>query len=77
MDQKHLSSLPSYRESKVPSASVSKVVRSSNVNVRERSTFGGMSWKPKKLELDTETLTIINVRVERWVLIPIVCQYLM
>ena len=41
--------------------SVPKLVRSGNVSVRERSTFGGTAWKTKKVELDNEALTIINV----------------
>jgi hypothetical protein len=47
--------------SKKASMSVPKLVRSGNVRVRERSTFGGTAWKTKKVELDNEALTIINV----------------
>ncbi|KDR70087.1 hypothetical protein GALMADRAFT_230406 [Galerina marginata CBS 339.88] len=65
MDYKQQSSLTSYKGSKIPSTSVPKPVRSGTANVRERSTFGGTSWKPKKLELDTEALTIINPSSKR------------
>ncbi|KAF5313000.1 hypothetical protein D9619_003716 [Psilocybe cf. subviscida] len=51
--------------SKKASTSVPKLIRSGNVGVRERSTFGGTAWKTKKLELDNEALTIINTSSNR------------
>ncbi|KIM47339.1 hypothetical protein M413DRAFT_63636 [Hebeloma cylindrosporum] len=59
MDYKH-QSLPSYPQSKINRTAGRKLVRSGPVSVRERSTFSGTSWKPRKLELDGETLTIIS-----------------
>ncbi|KAF8957047.1 hypothetical protein BDZ97DRAFT_1763225 [Flammula alnicola] len=44
----------------MPSKSLSHLIRSGTVNMREHSTFGGASWKPKQLELDSEALTIVN-----------------
>ncbi|KAF9042238.1 hypothetical protein BJ165DRAFT_1405933 [Panaeolus papilionaceus] len=38
----------------------SKVVRTGNATLREKGTFTGVSWKPKRLELDSDYLVIIN-----------------
>ena len=54
-------SLSSYTMTKIPSA-ITKVIRSGPVNIRERSAFSGTRWKPRRLELDSQVLTIINVR---------------
>jgi len=64
MDYKHQSSLTSYKQSKIPSTSLPKVIRSGTVNLRERGTFSGTSWKPKRLELDAKALTIANVSLK-------------
>lgn len=62
MDNKHPSHLSHYKRTNLPSTSTpSKLLRSGSANLRERSTFGGTSWKPKRLELDTEFLTVVNV----------------
>ncbi|KAF9527896.1 hypothetical protein CPB83DRAFT_894842 [Crepidotus variabilis] len=61
MDYKHqTSSLTSYKQTKISSTSMATVVRSGNVNIRERSTFGGVNWKLRRLELDSQVLTITN-----------------
>lgn len=39
----------------------SKVLRTGNVNVIERGRFSSATWKPRRLELYTDFLTIINV----------------
>jgi len=59
MDYKHQSSLTSYKESKLPTSQ--QLIRSGNVELREQGTFSGTSWKPKRLELDSKTLTIVNL----------------
>jgi len=64
MDYKQLSSLTSHQQPKVNRAAARKLVRSGSVTVRERSTFSGTSWKPRKLELDGEALTIISVSID-------------
>jgi hypothetical protein len=38
-----------------------KVIRSGPVNVRKRRAFSGTTWKPRRLELHFQTLTIVNV----------------
>ncbi|PPQ91957.1 hypothetical protein CVT25_004431 [Psilocybe cyanescens] len=58
MDYKHQSSVSSYKRTKVNSTSIPQLIRSGSVNLRERTTFSGVLWKPKRLELDSESLTI-------------------
>lgn len=36
--------------------------RTGTADVRERTAFRGAAWKPRRLELDGEALSIINVR---------------
>ena len=64
MDYKQLSSLTSHQQPKINRAAARKLVRSGSVTVRERSTFSGTSWKPRKMELDGEALTIISVSID-------------
>ena len=54
----------SYKEAKLPSGSsgAGAVIRNGSITMRKRTTFGGMAWKPRRLELENQTLTIINVR---------------
>ncbi|KAH9487383.1 Serine/threonine-protein kinase CLA4 [Psilocybe cubensis] len=49
-----------YKRTKGAAATVPPLVRSGSANLLERSTFSGTTWKPKRLELDSESLTIIN-----------------
>lgn len=64
MDYKQLSSLTSHQQPKINRAAARKLVRSGSVTVRERSTFSGTSWKPRKMELDGEALIIISVSID-------------
>ncbi|KAF8168535.1 hypothetical protein B0H34DRAFT_63630 [Crassisporium funariophilum] len=57
MDQKHQTSFNSYKAA-IPNP---KVIRSGAADVRERGTFTGVSWKPRRLELDEGALNIVNV----------------
>ncbi|KAF9481276.1 hypothetical protein BDN70DRAFT_554215 [Pholiota conissans] len=60
MDYKPTSSLTRPLVATKPiSKSPPKVVRSGTADVRERSVLRGASWKPRKLELDSEHLSII------------------
>jgi hypothetical protein len=38
-----------------------RAIRSSPVTIRKRRAFTGTTWKPRRLELHVQTLTIINV----------------
>ncbi|CAA7266394.1 unnamed protein product [Cyclocybe aegerita] len=59
-DYKQKASPTAHNQSKAPSTSAIKLIRSGNASVRERSTFSGTTWRPKRLELDGEALTILN-----------------
>ncbi|PPR08038.1 hypothetical protein CVT24_010837 [Panaeolus cyanescens] len=52
-------------------ASSSKVIRSGPANLREKGTFTGVSWKPKRLELDTDYLVIVNPSSNKRLRIPL------
>ena len=51
-----------YTAVKLTAVIVSSVVRTGTATVRERLTFGGTAWRPKRLELDDTHLHLINVR---------------
>jgi len=55
MDYKHQSSLTDTKAD-------NGVIRSGSVNLRKRRALSGTIWKPRRLELHNQTLTIINVR---------------
>jgi len=64
MDSKPQQSLTPHKQSKTARPAARKLIRVGTVNVRERSTFSGSSWKPKELELDSEALTVISVTID-------------
>lgn len=45
-----------------PAAVAPLLPRTGTADVRERTAFRGAAWKPRRLELDGEALSIINVR---------------